>query len=159
MQSNYKLDNMQSPITKAFSPNSLNRLIELDMVCAKSINPLDSSLRRLIDLADYLVDEHVGIVRYVQEVPIEVGSPDFFHFAAQACNTQAFSRQDNFGATGGASSDRDYAIAKAIGEAVERYCAALYELEELPLSTSQSAPFVNVLPDQIALYSREQYDF
>jgi ribosomal protein S12 methylthiotransferase accessory factor len=158
MQSNYKLDNMQSPITKAFSPNSLNRLIELDMVCAKSINPLDSSLRRLIDLADYLVDEHVGIVRYVQEVPIEVGSPDFFHFAAQACNTQAFSRQDNFGATGGASSDRDYAIAKAIGEAVERYCAALYELEELPLSTSQSAPFVNVLPDQIALYSREQYD-
>jgi ribosomal protein S12 methylthiotransferase accessory factor len=157
MQSSYRLEYMALPVTKTFLSNDLNRLLSLDTVGTKSIDPLDSSLRRLIDLADYLVDEHVGIVRYAQEVPIEVGSPDFFHFAAQACNTQAFSRQDNFGATGGASSDRDYAMAKAIGEAIERYCAALYELEELPLSTSQAAPFLHIHPYQIALYSREQY--
>lgn len=124
----------------------------------KRYDPLRPSLQRLIAAADYLVDDHVGIVREVKEVPTDAGSPDFFHFSAQACNTRAFSQQDNFGSTGGASSSRDQAIAKAIGEAVERYCSALYDVESLSLFSSQSAPFPHVPPHEFALYSREQYD-
>ncbi|HLG16591.1 MAG TPA: YcaO-like family protein [Blastocatellia bacterium] len=116
-----------------------------------------SSLRRLADVLDCIVDERVGIVRYVREAYRQAGEPDFFHFYAQTGNTKAFSRQESFSRTGGASVDRGLAIAKAVGEAVERYCGALYEVEELPLSSYDAAPFQCVAPEEFALYSAEQY--
>lgn len=119
--------------------------------------PCAPPLARLLGLLDDIVDEKVGIVRRVQMVPREAGAPDFFHVAAQACQTRAFSRQANFGAAGGASTDRDVAIAKAVGEAVERYCAALFEVEELPLDTYRDAPFPCVSPSEFALFRPEQY--
>jgi ribosomal protein S12 methylthiotransferase accessory factor len=118
---------------------------------------LRSPLHRLFDVVDYLVDDHVGVIRYVREGPREPGAPDFFHFHAQACNTSAFSRQQNSALAGGASADRGMAMAKAIGEAVERYCSALYEVEELPLMSFEAASFPCVPPCEFALYSQEQY--
>lgn len=118
----------------------------------------DASLRRLIDVLDFLVDDSLGIVRHVEEVPREAGDPDFFHFAARACDTRAFGRQANFAATGGASADRGLGVAKAVGEAVERYCAALYDVEELPLSPYDAASFDCVRPGRFALYGRQQYE-
>lgn len=112
---------------------------------------------RLAPAAEYLVDDRVGIVKQLYEVPREAGAPDFFHFAAQACDTSAFARQRNFNVTGGASARRDLAAAKALGEAVERYCAALYAVEDLPLTTQRTAPFPCVSPRDFALYSEEQY--
>jgi ribosomal protein S12 methylthiotransferase accessory factor len=104
-----------------------------------------------------LVDDRVGVVRHVEIVPREAGAPDFFHVAAKAANTRAFSRQSNFANAGGASSDQRMAVAKAVGEAVERYCAALYEVEECPLSAWEAAPFPAVGPDEFALHNAAQY--
>src|SRR5207253_1863993 len=78
-------------------------------------------------------------------------APDFFHFYARACNTEAIGRQKNYADTGGASADRSTALAKAVGEAVERYCVALYEAEELPLTSRERAPFRCVDPAAFAL--------
>src|SRR5712692_10215860 len=100
---------------------------------------LRPSLRRLLDTVEYLVDDQIGIIRYVGEIPREVGAPAFFHFYAQASDTSAFTKQKNFGSAGGASVERGSAMAKAIGEAVERYSAAIYELEELPSASFESA--------------------
>jgi ribosomal protein S12 methylthiotransferase accessory factor len=115
-------------------------------------------LRRLTGVLDHLVDEHVGIIHHLELVPREPGDPDFFQFAARACNTGAFSREKNFCNTGGASSDRESAAAKAIGEAVERYCGALYDVDEFPLSSFEAADFSCVLPQEFALFSVEQYE-
>jgi ribosomal protein S12 methylthiotransferase accessory factor len=115
-------------------------------------------LRRLIDVLDLIVDEHVGIIGHLDFVPRQSGDPDFFQFGARACNTGAFSRERNFYNTGGASSDREQAAAKAIGEAVERYCGALFDVEEFPLSSFEAASFPCVLPQEFALYSPEQYE-
>src|SRR5262249_18492802 len=104
------------------------------------------SLRRLADVADRLIDPRVGIIQSVEELPVQAGAPNFFHFYAQACNTEAFCGQKNFAYTGGASVDRETGLAKAIGEGVERYCAALYEVEELPLFAARQAPFRCVAP-------------
>ena len=90
-------------------------------------------------------------------MPLEPGAPNFFHFAAQACNTTAFVRQKNFDVSGGASVSRERAVAKAIGEAVERYCAAIYDIEELSLSDSNSLAFPHVEPEDFALYSDDQF--
>jgi ribosomal protein S12 methylthiotransferase accessory factor len=115
--------------------------------------PLQALLGSLKDI----VDPRVGIVRQVETVPREAGAPDFFHVAGRACNTGAFTRQVNFGATGGASSDLEIAVAKAVGEAVERYSSAIYDFGELPLHSRNGAPFACVAPAEFALYSEAQY--
>lgn len=116
-----------------------------------------SDLQRLFDIVDFLVDEHVGIIRHVTELPRQAEAPDFFHFYAEACNTRALSRQQNFANAGGASAERGHAMVKAIGEAVERYCSAIYVAEELMLCSSDAASFQCVQPSTFALYSQEQY--
>jgi ribosomal protein S12 methylthiotransferase accessory factor len=114
-------------------------------------------LRRLADTVQYLVDPSVGIVQYVFEQPREAGLPDFHRFVAQACDTSAFTGQKNFRNSGGASVHRDLALAKAIGEAVERYCAAIYDVGDLTLCSFLDAPVPCVNPGDFALHSPEQY--
>jgi len=115
------------------------------------------SLQRLFDVVDILVDERVGVIKYVCELPREPGAPDCFHFYAQASSTSAFVAQKNFANAGGASADRSLAMAKAIGEAVERYCSAIYDQEDFPLTSFESAPFRSIPPEEFALHSHEQY--
>src|SRR5271163_1776965 len=115
------------------------------------------SLRRLLDVIDHLVDGRVGIIHSVSEMPRRAGDPEFFEYLGQACDTQALSGKMNFSATGGVSTDRESAIAKAVGEAVERYCSAFYEPDEMPLCSYGSAAFPCIAADKFALYSQEQY--
>ena len=119
---------------------------------------VETNLKTLFHVIDSLVDERVGILRYVKEARSQAGAPDFFHFYSRACNTRAFSLQQNFAETGGASAQRQVAMAKAIGEAVERYCGAIYTKEEFPLETFESAPFRCISPEEFALYSLKQYE-
>jgi hypothetical protein len=43
-----------------------------------------SSMRRLIDILDYIVDERIGIVCYIQDARKEAGAPDFFPLFRQS---------------------------------------------------------------------------
>ena len=115
------------------------------------------SFERLESVLGNLVDERVGIIRVVEEWPREPGGPDFFHYYAEACNTKGFSVQKNFGETGGASANRKIALGKAVGEAVERYCSAIYDPNEFPLVSYQSASFPCIHPARFVWYSPEQY--
>ena len=107
---------------------------------------ISAPLDRLLNIVEYLVDDTVGVIRYVTEIPREAGAPAFFHFYAEACNTRAFTGQRNFGSAGGASIDRKTSLSKAIGEAVERYCSAIYDRDELPISSAESADFAYFPP-------------
>jgi len=115
------------------------------------------ALEQLSRLVENLVDRSVGIVRDVFQTPREPGAPAFFHYAAKACNTLAFCQQENFSTGGGASTSKGIALAKALGEAVERYCSAIYDKKELPLTSFTDAPFPCIPPSAFALFSQEQY--
>lgn len=104
-----------------------------------------------------IVDEAVGLIDILEEVRREPGGPNFFHYRAQASNTSAFSRETNFKHSGGASAIRESAMAKAIGEALERYCPALFDFEELLLCSWREAPSSAVEPEEWALYAPDQY--
>jgi ribosomal protein S12 methylthiotransferase accessory factor len=108
-------------------------------------------------ILDHVVDSRVGLIGFLGEEPRDAGAPDFFHFAALACKTAAFSGLENFNNTGGAGADRETAMAKAIGEAVERYCSAIFDYEALPLCSRENASFPCVAPSSFALYSKAQY--
>ncbi|WP_447599798.1 YcaO-like family protein [Nitrospira sp. Nam80] len=115
-----------------------------------------TSFERLFQAAEYLVDSHVGIIHNVDEAPRQAGEPDFFYFYASSCDTSAFAVQRNSNIGGGGSTNRERAFAKAVGEAVERYCSAIFDQNDFPLTTFKSAPFLCVPPSEFALYSAEQ---
>src|SRR5438046_497419 len=96
---------------------------------------------------NWVVDERFGVVEWISQLPSPAGDPACFHYAAKAADTQAFARNQNFSNTGGASRRRDLAIAKAVGEAVERYCSAVFDVVDLPLCTRADAPFACIEPD------------
>lgn len=114
--------------------------------------------RTLAAIAPSLIDPIVGVIGSVKEIARNPGGPQFFHYAATAANTSAFTRQENFFAGGGASSIRDIAVSKAIGECVERYCSAIYEVDELPLHSYSEAERRCVKPGDFALYQSWQYE-
>jgi len=117
------------------------------------------SFQRLERVLTDLVDERVGIVRVVEESSREPGGPEFFHYYAETCNTQAFTDEKNSGDTGGASANRKIALGKAIGEAVERYCSAIYDPMAFPLTTAQAATFPCIPPNRFAFHSQHQYEY
>lgn len=116
-----------------------------------------SAASRLFAISHLLIDSELGIIKSVRQLRREAGAPDFFHYYAYACNTSAFCLQSNFRNAGGASIHRRTAVAKAIGEAVERYCSAIYEQDQFPLFAFIDAPFPCVPPEDFALYKQEQY--
>ncbi|MBA5867455.1 MAG: hypothetical protein GDA67_12260 [Nitrospira sp. CR1.3] len=115
------------------------------------------ALQRLFGVLDYLVDERVGVVRHLTELEREPGAPEFFHFFAKTCDTRAFNQQRNHGNAGGASTERGLAMAKAIGEAVERYCSAFYERDDLTFTSFAEASVPCTDPSRFALYLDRQY--
>lgn len=122
-----------------------------------SIPEASRRLRRLADTLQNLVDPRTGIVQYVGEEPRRPEFPDIFQYAAQTCETEAFLPQSAFGQTGGCALSRPVALAKAIGEAVERYSAAIYDDLTFPLCSYRDAPFDCVPPQDWALNSPAQY--
>ncbi len=121
------------------------------------LNPPRQSLNRLLGLWDHLVDDQVGIVNDVYELPIETDDPSFFHVLSTACDTQRFTRLRNFGNNGGVSTDRYVAFAKAVGEAVERYCSAIFRYRDLILAPFEGLSEPATDPASFALYLDEQY--
>lgn len=116
------------------------------------------SLRRLQDILPDLLDPRVGLIQYIFEQPKEAGAPEIFRYVAEASNTRAFCGQSNFAIASAAASSRDMAIAKTIGEAIERYCAAIYDAQDFPLISYRAADFPCIHPDQFALYLPEQFE-
>lgn len=120
---------------------------------------VQAPLARLADALPYILDARTGIIGNVREHPAEIDSPRFFRYNCMAANTEAFGDYRNFAVGGGAAVTRELALAKAIGEAVERYCAAIYDKAALPLSSYAAAPFDCVAPASFALYSEAQHAF
>lgn len=122
------------------------------------MNDLVAPISRLTNVLPYLLDPKVGIIGRVNEHSIEADSPDFFRFIGSAANTEAFGEYINFAIGGGASITRELALAKTIGEAIERYCSAIYDKEAFPLVSYEKANFPCIHPGDFALYSQDQYD-
>jgi len=114
-------------------------------------------LDRLLGLWDVLVDPKVGIINEVYELPIDDDDPNFFHYLSRACNTARMTPLRNFANNGGVSTDRYIGIAKAMGEAVERYCSAFFDYNELPLSSFRDLRSPATPPHAYSLYTPEQH--
>lgn len=117
------------------------------------------NLAHILDVANLLVDDRVGIIGRVRPVPKNKGAPDFVYMSAETCNINVLS-PDHRGGTfigTGVATDRSRATAKAIGEALERYCSANFTRADFPLATFESADFACVNPEEFVLFGSNQY--
>lgn len=104
-----------------------------------------------------LLDDRVGIINSIKEYQAPPGSPHFFRYIAQMSNTGAFCDQENYKISIGIASTREHAIAKAIGEGIERYCSAIYFKEDLPFRSYQNAKFNCINPNEFSSYPAYLY--
>lgn len=74
-----------------------------------------------------------------------------------SCQTERLNFNPMAHRMGGASVNPDAALAATIGEAVERYCAAYYEPEELVFATYKEGESDAVHPSKFGLFSERQY--
>jgi len=116
-----------------------------------------NQLDKILGLWDFLIDPKVGVVQNVEEGPIDNDDPEFFHYFSKSCNTACFSLMKNFSENGGVSTDRYIAIAKALGEAVERYCAAIYDPDDLLLARYRDLSVKAVHPSCMTVYRDDQF--
>jgi len=115
------------------------------------------SARTILDLWPDLVDSRTGIVREVKELLVDDDEPGFVHYLSYAGDTAAFGFLPNFGNNGGVATSAHGAIAKALGEAVERYCSALFRYEDLTWATYRDLTGPATDPAGFALYDDAQY--
>ncbi len=111
-----------------------------------------ASVERFLDLASRsLVDSRVGIVRSVTQIASEPGGPGLFQFSTRARGLDGL-----LIGTGGASASRALALAKAVGEAVERYCAGICDPREIVRASFNHVEFPAVAPKDLAIYTAAQ---
>lgn len=113
--------------------------------------------QRLSDLIPFLVDEEVGIIGQIISLPRQADMPDFFYYKATVANTEVFGGTENWPVSGGTALDRDRALAKAVGEAVERYSSGIYHYDELRLDIAGNKSFPTVAPADFTGFSKDEF--
>ncbi len=116
------------------------------------------NLRRLTDIVTRLIDSKTGIIQRCYELTPQADAPQFFHYYAHTSNCAAFSDNGNFRNTGGVATTRKLAMAKAIGEAIERYSSALFDQQAFPLENYQSGHLTKISPRSFNYFSDEQFN-
>ncbi len=89
-------------------------------------NVTDRSLEDALGRAERAVDDQLGIVQ-------EIGEAESFpvpYYLAHSCDTTGFSAVGAARDAAGVDAGWDAAFMKALGEALERYCAGIYYLDE-----------------------------
>ncbi|MFB6077515.1 MAG: YcaO-like family protein [Halarchaeum sp.] len=91
---------------------------------------VDATLDDAVAKADSAVDPRAGLVT-------DVGERETYpapYYLARTCDTAALGEQSSQGLAAGVGTDWDDAFVKAVGEGLERYCAAVYRSADFTLS-------------------------
>jgi ribosomal protein S12 methylthiotransferase accessory factor len=113
----------------------------------------------ILNIADRLVDDRVGILTHVRHLDRDKGAPDFSYASAQTCALNVFhpAHEGNTFIGTGVATEQSRALSKAMGEAVERYCSTYIPWQDVHLASFSKAKFPCVNPDEFSLFSHAQY--
>jgi ribosomal protein S12 methylthiotransferase accessory factor len=108
--------------------------------------------------ADSLVGNISGIIKGVSEMPCGHDSFGLFSFRPEIPQVSVFSRVAHWSpGSGGGKVCRDSARMSAVGEALERYCSALYDDNSLYFGSYVEFRDYAVNPGDFVLFSKRQY--
>lgn len=105
------------------------------------------------------VDERTGLIRWVFDIPVEPGEPSIFNASVKMADTGRYSGNPSYDNNGGSGLTRGEARQAAIGEALERYCSAVYDPDDLVLGSVAELRERTRLcpPSEFALFHPEQF--
>ncbi|MFI9596371.1 YcaO-like family protein [Nonomuraea sp. NPDC052265] len=81
------------------------------------------------------VDARTGIIAHVLDLPIAAGEPQIFNSSVRMADTAALGTGPCYDQNGGAGLTQAAARAAAVGEGLERYCAAFPQPEHVTVAT------------------------
>lgn len=113
--------------------------------------------RRTIDTLPVLLDKYVGLFHAIDWYQLEPGDPQFFHCNITIADVSRITGREANELGGGTGLKADEALAKAIGEAVERYCVDMYVPEEITIKSFNELGEWGFDPRRCALFHAEQY--
>src|ERR1700674_4930198 len=111
-----------------------------------------------LDLAyDHLIGE-TGLIRSIEEILVVPGEPRVYNVSSATARLHQVSEIYIPGSQGAAGFTYEEAAAGAIGETVERYCAACYDWNDLTYSIAQDLGEHAIGMDRFAMYTDDVYD-
>lgn len=119
---------------------------------------LNSSLTHSIKLTENVIDSQAGIINRLDTVEMTGQDPKLFWVRAYPANTEPIFGNVALNQGDGVSTNRHRAIMKAVGETLERYCAANYRNEDVVISSFRDLEGLATPPSSYALFSDDQYD-
>ncbi|MGI5271147.1 YcaO-like family protein [Nonomuraea sp. CA-218870] len=81
------------------------------------------------------VDSRTGIIAHVLDLPLGAGEPRIFNSSVRMADSAALGAGSCYDQNGGAGLTREAARAAAIGEGLERYCAAFSQPDQVTVAT------------------------
>jgi ribosomal protein S12 methylthiotransferase accessory factor len=107
-----------------------------------------------------LLSPKVGIFSAFEQMKADDGDVQLFYYRVKVADIAKYTRWPRLShrALGQrASLIREVAMARALGEGVERYCSGMYDEDELPYAARREIAELAVHPQQFALFSERQY--
>jgi len=128
-------------------------VLSLDRLDGSPTPPVSEALRR----ARRLVSDRVGIVSEVVFLETTPEEPAVYWAQSLPAELGPLCGRATLNHGNATSVDRDRATMKAIGESIERYCAAFCDDDRLVFGSWEQLPGPALCPDDFALFAPRQY--
>ncbi len=107
--------------------------------------------------ASKLISKDIGILSYVSELPMMNADPQLIAYGIWPCDTSALCSETYGGRSSGCDYKWESAFLATVGETVERYCSAFYDLKKGIHAPFRELNRPAVHPSEYALFHPEQY--
>lgn len=116
-----------------------------------------SDLHHTLNTLPHLLDSDCGVIQAIEYYKVRYDDPQFAHCHAMMADISRVTGRFCNRSTGGTALTKDAALAKAIGESVERYCSDMCDVDDVLL-----IPYAHVRreatdPRRFVLFHPEQY--
>ncbi len=104
-----------------------------------------------------LISPESGIINFMGQTTYLHSDPTFPNWGILPCNTSCYGPEQYSGRSGGNGTVWYEAVLATIGEVVERYCPAFYDLEKFTRRSYRTLDKNAISPEQVALFHGKQY--
>lgn len=105
----------------------------------------------------HIVSKEIGILNQMMKLPRMNNDPLMINYGIEAANTQFLSGEQYGGKSAGCGFTWGDAILGTIGESLERYAAAFYDISECTISSFNNLNKKSIHPKEFALFHDEQF--
>lgn len=116
-----------------------------------------TDLQKTIQTLPLLLDRDVGLIQTIQWYPLRHNDPQFIHCHATLADMSRITGHFGSRGTGGTALTKEVALAKAIGESVERYCGDIYDDNEIIYAPYRKVKSEATDPQRFVLFHPDQY--